>query len=139
MGRVNTPVLTVEQHKALSEGFREGKSHCFRMRCRSILLKSEGRTSKEVASVTDMCEMSVNNWLSRYKREGISGLQTQSGRGRKPVINESEDKEAILSAIKANRQRMRTGKAQWEAESGKKVCDNTFKAFLKSLADDINV
>jgi transposase len=68
-----------------------------------------------------LCEMSVNNWLSRYKREGISGLQTKSGRGRQPVINEREDKEAILSAIKANRQRMRTGKAQWEAESGKKV------------------
>jgi transposase len=132
-------VLTVEQHKALSEGFREGKSHCFRMRCRCILLKSEGRTSKDVAAITDMCEMNVNNRLARYRREGIGGLQTQSGRGRKSVISESEDKAAILSAIKANRQRMRTAKAQWEAESGKKVCANTFKAFLKSLADDTNV
>jgi transposase len=130
MGRVNTPALTVEQHQALSEGFREGKSHCFRMRCQCILLKSEGCTSKEVAFVTDMCEMSVNYWLSRYKREGISGLQTKSGRGRKPIINESEDKESILSAIKANRQRMRMAKVQWEAESGKKVCANTFKVFF---------
>jgi hypothetical protein len=72
-------------------------------------------------------------------RDGIVGLQTKSGRGRKPVINEIEDKAAILSAIKSNRQRIRTGKAQWEAESGKKVCVNTFKSFLKSLADDINV
>ena len=109
------------------------------MRCRSILLKSEGRTSKEVAAMTEMCEMSVNNWLARYRQDGISGLQTKAGRGRKPVISEKEDKEAILSAIKANRQRMRTAKAEWEAASGKKVCANTFKAFLKSLADDINV
>jgi transposase len=139
MGRVNTPVLTIEQHKALSQGFREGKSHCFRMRCLCILLKSEGRRSKDVATITDMCEMSVNNWLARYVREGIGGLQTKSGRGRKPIISEREDKEAILAAIKANRQRMRTAKAQWEAESGKKVCANTFKDFLKSLVDGINV
>jgi transposase len=109
------------------------------MRCGCIPLKSEGHTSKEVASVTDMCEMSVKNRLARYVREGIGGLRAKSGRGRNPVINESEDKAAILSAIKANRQRMRTAKAEWEAASGKKVCADTFKAFLKSLADDINI
>ncbi|MDR2149116.1 MAG: hypothetical protein LBE91_21970 [Tannerella sp.] len=51
----------------------------------------------------------------------------------------SEDKEAILSAIKSNRQRMRTAKAQRKAQSGKKVCDTAFKAFLKTPAEDINV
>jgi hypothetical protein len=34
---------------------------------------------------------------------------------------------------------MQTAKAEWEQQSGKKVCINTFKRFLKSLADDINV
>jgi transposase len=85
-----------------------------------------------------MCAISVNNWVSRYNRDGIAGLQTQSGRGRKPILSQVEDKAGILSAIKANRQRMRTAKAQWEAESGKKVCDTTFKAFLFFFSDDIN-
>lgn len=138
MGRVNTPILTTEQRNELELGLKEGKSHSFRMRCQSVLLKSEGRTSKEVGSITGMCHVSVNSWLNRYKSEGISGLSTKPGRGRKAVLNREEDKESILEAIKSNRQRMRTAKAEWESKSGKSVSDSTFKAFLKSLADDIN-
>lgn len=138
MGRVNTPLLTSLERKELERGLKEGKSHSFRMRCQSILLKSEGRTSKETGSITGMCHISVNSWLKRYKLFGISGLCTKSGRGRKPILNRKEDTSSILEAIKANRQRMRTAKAEWEAKSGKRVSDSTFKAFLKSLADDIN-
>ena len=138
MGRVNTPVLTLEQRQALESGLKEGKSHCFRMRCHSILLKSEGRTSKEVGAITRMSNVSVNSWVNRYKTAGIFGLYTQPGRGRKAILSVCEDKESILSSIKANRQRMRTAKSEWEAKSGKSVSDSTFKAFLKSLVDDIN-
>ena len=138
MGRINTPIITISRRQELEEWLRQGPSHCIRMRCHSILLKSEGRKSKEFSLITGMCAVSINNWIKRYNEEGLTGLQTKSGRGRKPVISHAEDSEAILSAIKSNRQRMRTAKAQWEAESGKKVCDSTFKAFLKSLADDIN-
>jgi transposase len=138
MGRVNTPILAREQYQALESGLKQGKSHCFRMRCQSILLKSESRTSKEVGEITGMSNVSVNNWVRRYKSEGISGLYTQPGRGRKAILSVLEDKESILSSIKDNRQRMRTAKAEWEAKSGKSVSESTFKAFLKSLADDIN-
>jgi transposase len=108
------------------------------MRCQSILLKSEGRSSAEVGSITGMCGLSVNNWLKRYKTNGILDLYTQPGRGRKRIITVSEDKESVLQAIQANRQRMRTAKAEWESRRGKSVSDSTFKNFLKSLADDIN-
>jgi len=138
MGRVNTPVLTSLQRTELESGLKTGISHCFRMRCQSILLKSEGRPSKEVGSITGMSHISVNSWVKRYKSEGISGLSTKPGRGRKPIINPEADKADILEYIKANRQRMRTAKAEWESKSGKSVSDSTFKAFLKSLADDIN-
>jgi len=76
--------------------------------------------------------------VKRYKAEGLSGLSTKPGRGRKSII-EDVDKDAVLSAIKANRQRMQTAKAEWEQQSGKKICNNTFKRFFKSLADDISV
>ena len=148
MGRVNTPSLTLRQRRELELGVKTGKSHCFRMRCQSILLKSEGRTSKDVGSITGMCNVSVDTWVKRYKSNGLEELVTKQGRGRKPIIADS-DKESILSAIKANRQRMQTAKAnrqrmqtakaEWEQQSGKKVCTNTFKRFLKSLADDISV
>jgi len=138
MGRVNTPSLTPSERSELELGLRDGKSHCFRMRCQSILLKSEGRTSKDVGSITGMCNVSVDTWVKRYMSEGLQGLITKSGRGRKSIIEDS-DKASVLSAIKANRQRMQTAKAEWEQQSGKKVCTNTFKRFLKSLADGISV
>lgn len=138
MGRVNTPTLTESQRTELALGLKESKSHSFRMRCQSILLKSEGRSSADVGSITGMCGLSVNNWLKRYKAEGMLGLYTKSGRGRKRIITVEEDKESVLEAIRVNRQRMRTAKAEWEATSGKSVSESTFKAFLKSLADDIN-
>ena len=86
MGRVNTPILTQSQRQALESGLKEGKRHCFRMRCQSILLKSEGRTSKEVGAITGMSNVSVNSWVKRYKTEGLSGLYTQAGRGRKAIL-----------------------------------------------------
>ena len=109
MGRVNTPVVTLTQRQELEEGLRQDSSHCFRMRCQSILLKSEDRTSKEEASqIIGLCAVSIDNWVKRYSEEGIAGLQTKSGRGRKPLISPTEYRAAILSAIKSNRQRMRT-------------------------------
>ena len=138
MGRVNTPILTTEQRQELEHGVKHGSKHCFRRRCQSVLLKAEGRNSKDVGAITGMRDVSVNSWVKRYNSEGISGLQTKPGRGRKAIISEVEDKPAILAAIKGNRQRMRTAKAEWELQSGKKVCDTTFKAFLKTLAENIS-
>jgi transposase len=46
-----------------------------------VLLKSEKRTSVEVADLLGCCEMVVNNWLARYEEEGIEGLTTRAGVG----------------------------------------------------------
>ena len=129
MGRVNTPVLTSLQRKELDTVLKTGISSSFRMRYQIILLKSAGRPSKAVGSITGMSHISVNSWVKRYKLDGISGLLTKPGRGRKPIITPETDQVAILAAIKANRQRMRTAKAEWESKSGKSVSDSTFKAF----------
>lgn len=80
----------------------------------------------------------MNSWLIRYEQEGINGLKTRAGRGRKSLINKDLDKEKVLAAIQRHRQRMRTASAEWEAQSGKSVCDSTFRTFLKSLAEDIS-
>jgi hypothetical protein len=120
MGRVNTPALTSEQRIELELGFRDGQSHCFRMRCQSILLKSDGRTSKDVGSIVGMRNVSVDHWVKRYREEGFSGLFTRPGRGRKPIMQPTD---------KANRQRLQTAKAEWEQVSGRRVSTNTFNFF----------
>lgn len=138
MSRVNTPLLSEATKSALEEGARTGRTPCFRTRCEVILLKAMGLTSEEVAKFTAMTYVSVNAWTKRYKEEGIDGLKTKPGRGRKAVLDVVVDKESVLQAIKANRQRIETAKAEWEQEANKSVSLSTFKTFLKVLTDDIS-
>ena len=136
MGRVNTPILSEGQRTELENGFKTGKSHAYRMRRQCILLKADNRKSKDVGKIVGMCHVSVNSWLYRYISEGIAGLITKEGRGRKPKIDKIADKSSILEVVKANRQRLQTAKAEWESENSKSVSRDTFRRFLKALADD---
>ena len=137
MGRVNTPKLSESGREALEKGYRSGKTHAFRQRCQLVLLKSEGRKSEDVALIVKMCEVSVNSWTNRYNGEGILGLMTRPGRGRKPVLNKERDESSILEAVKSNRQRVDMAKAEWEATNAdKSVSRDTFRRFLKALAGD---
>lgn len=141
MGRVNTPAVGEQERAALENGLRTGKSHAFRMRCQAILLKSEGRKSKDVATIVGMCHVSVNSWLKRYKDAGMTGLVTKPGRGRKPLLDKQADGQAVMEAVKANRSRIAMAKAEWEAkrrEASKPVGRQAFTSFLKALGQDIN-
>ena len=137
MGRVNTPQLSTSERLALEAGLKSGNSHCFRNRCQVILLKADGRKSKDVGTITAMSHISVNSWVKRFKSEGITGLHNKSGQGRKPLLG-IEDKQDILCAIKSHRQRLQTAKAQWEASKGKQVSHSTFRRFLKVLTENIS-
>ena len=46
MGKIKSIILTDSERLSLEAGFRNGSSHCFRMRCRAVLLKSTGLSSK---------------------------------------------------------------------------------------------
>ena len=88
MGKVKSIRLTDSERLSLEAGFRNGSSHCFRMRCRAVLLKSAGFSSKAIGLQTEMSHVSVNFWVKRFLAEGINGLQTRPGRGRKPTERE---------------------------------------------------
>ena len=94
MAKIKVIQLTDQQRLQLDEGFRQGKSHAYRMRCRAVLLKSAGLTSEQVGFQTEMSHISVNSWVKRFEAEGIKGLETRPGRGRKPIMD-SSDEEAV--------------------------------------------
>ena len=83
-------------------------SHCFRMRCRAVLLKSSGLSSNQIGLQTEMSHVSVNFWVKRFMQEGISGLQTRPGRGRKPIMD-CTDEEVVRKVREA-----------WQKATGKK-------------------
>ena len=123
---------------AIGRCFRQGKSHAYRMRCRTVLLKSTGLTSEQVGEQTDMTHISVNSWVKRFETEGIKGLETRPGRGRKPIMDCS-DEEAVRKAIENDRQSVMKAKEAWQQASGKEASESTFRAFLSTLARDIDV
>lgn len=138
MPLIKSPALTPEQRTALETAHRDGESAAFRKRCQMILLKSQGRTSVEVAGIVGCCEMSVNNWVTRYQEQGLDGLRTRPGRGRKAILNTDTDLGAVRAAVRSNRQRVHLAKADLEEALGKRFCDKTLVRFLKKTVLAIN-
>jgi transposase len=136
MGKIRIIDLTFEQNKALQEAYQRGKTHAFRKRCQLILLKSEGRTSKEVSQIIKMNEISINNWVDRYELEGITGLMTKPGRGRKKVLDQAQDAAKVRQAVQKERQRLTQAKVILEKELNKQFSLKTLKRFLKNLTAD---
>ncbi len=117
--------MTSEQYTALDHGFRNGTSHCFRMRCRAVLLKGKGLSSAKAGEQSGMSFVSVNAWVKRFLAEGIEGLQTHLGRGRKPIM-ECSDEQAVRLAIEHDRQSVSKAKAAWQQVAGKRYDIQTF-------------
>ena len=130
MGKTKVIELTAEQREELENGYRNGQTHSFRQRCQMILLKSEERTSVEVVGILGSCEMTVNNWLQRYEAEGIEGLRTRPGRGRKAIL-QAVDLERVKAAVKQSRQKISVARAELEASLGKEFSHSSLKRFLK--------
>ena len=129
MAKIKVIQLTDQQRLQLEEGFRQGKSHAYRMRCRAVLLKSAGLTSEQVGFQTEMSHISVNSWVKRFEAEGIKGLETRPGRGRKPIMD-SSDEEAVRIAIENDRQSVKKAKEAWQQASGKEASESTFRSFF---------
>ena len=138
MGKVTQIDLTEKERQALEKGYRNGKKHGYRKRCHLILLKSEGRSSEQVAAVLGICEIAVNNWVKRYLAEGIQGLETRKGRGRKPVLEKAVDFERVREAVKQNRQRIALAREELQTSLGKQFSTMTLKRFLKKTVAATN-
>lgn len=138
MGKIKSVELSRTQRVALEKGYRAGESHAFRLRCQMILLKSERRTAIEIANLLGCCEVVVNNWLKRFEAEGIEGLRTKPGRGRKPILDTEKDLQRVKAAVKANRQRISLAKAELEAVMGKSFSQKTLERYIKNMVLAIN-
>ncbi|MDQ3635033.1 MAG: helix-turn-helix domain-containing protein [Acidobacteriota bacterium] len=130
MGKIKVIELTKKQCEALENGYRHGTTHSFRQRCQMVLLKSEKRTSSEVVAILGGCEMTVNNWLNRYVAEGIKGLQTKPGRGRKAIL-QATDLEQVKEAVKRSRQKISVARVELEETLGKEFSNSSLKRYLK--------
>ena len=80
---------TEQQLQRLAE--REARSDRAK-RLRTVLLAKQSFTAPEIATCTGFSRRSVQKWVERYNREGLSGLDTPPGRGRKPPLSPEQAK-----------------------------------------------
>lgn len=138
MGKIRTIELSDEQRTELEKGYKKGKTHSYRIRCQMILLKSEKRTSLEISEVLGCCEVVVNTWLDRYESEGIKGLETRAGRGRKPILSTQNPVhlEKVKSEIRKHPQSVKTVVAKLEEDLDLQMHPDTLKRYLKKMVTD---
>jgi len=134
MSRLIILTLSDDERAALEKGFRHGTSHAFRTRCRMILLKADRLPSRQIAPLVDCGMMAVNGWVRRYQAEGIDGLRTRPGRGRKAVLDDQADLDRVRAAVQGHRQKISLARAELEAGLGKEFSDVTLRRFLKNIA-----
>lgn len=134
MSRLIIVTLTDEERIALERGSRHGTSHAFRTRCQMILRKADRLPSAQVAEQIGCCMIAVNGWVRRYQAEGIEGLKTKQGRGRKAILDDQVDLAQVRTAVQNHRQKISLAKAELEASLGKEFSTTTLKRFLKNIA-----
>lgn len=128
--------LSEEQKQALEEGHKMGKSHRFRTRCQAILLSHQGYSVQELARLFKVSDLSIYNWMDRFKDGGVQALLTQPGKGRKALLKLENQRhvELVESAIDKQNQRVKLAKEQVEKQLGYSLSESTLKRFLKKVA-----
>jgi transposase len=122
-------ILSEKGRKLLERRYKGSDNHCFRQRCKMVLLKAEGYTSKQVATILDTNEITVHNWLKRYAAQGLEGLKTSAGQGRKPILEQAHLPAAVRAAVAQERQRLSQAQKVIEDTVGKKMSQQTLTRF----------
>jgi len=121
--------LTRKQREELYQLMKTGNEQV-RRRAHSTLLSARGYSVDEIADIYEVDRDTVSIWLDNWEDQGIVGLQDQAGRGRKPILNEQEQREAIKIVEKDPRS-SKHALAKIEAKTGKKISADTLKEVLK--------
>ena len=74
----------------LEEKYRKEKDPVVKERLLAVLLLYDGKNIYEVAEILRKCERTIKEWLSRWNKERYEGLFPRKGRGRKPLLPDSE-------------------------------------------------
>jgi transposase len=129
--------LSSDAKQRLEHCYRSNDSSAVRQRAQIILLKAKGRVAEDVAEIIGCSPATVHSWVARYLTDGIDGLDTRPGRGRKSIFQTEQDRDKLLGYIGEHRQSLARVKAAYEAAGGKQASESTLRNFLKVLGTAI--
>ncbi|HEV7669096.1 MAG TPA: IS630 family transposase [Thermoanaerobaculia bacterium] len=114
--RVAPEILLSPEESQQLEKFARGRSTPARLvqRAQIVLLASEGKENREIASELGIVRHTVGRWRSRYAQLGLAGIEKDSPRsGRLPTITE----EVIQEVVRKTTQETPSGATHWSTRS----------------------
>lgn len=132
--------LTEDQKSSLEKGYKTGKTHLYRTKCRCILLSWQGKSVPELEQMLEFSRHSIYKWFTAFEEQGLSGLKLKPGRGRKPklcVDNEQQVKQ-IKKALKKDAQNLDQLLDELKQVYQIQMSKRTLRRFLKALVTDGN-
>jgi transposase len=127
--------LNQEEILTLQEGHKNHPCYQVRNRCQCLLLSHQGKEVKELATIFSVIPLTVYSWFYRWEEKGLVGLFNEKGRGRKPILLQTES-EKIKSKVQANAQQLKVARRELKAELNKEFSHKTLKRYLKKLVAD---
>src|SRR5258706_6899037 len=121
--------LSEEQRKELCELMKMSNEQV-RRRAHAVLLSSRRYSVDRIADIYEVDRDTVSNWLDRWVGDGTKGLHDQEGCGRKPTLNQKEQKQAI-KIVEQDPRSSKRSLTKIEQKTGKKISCETLKRILK--------
>ena len=130
--------LTEEQKSSLEKGYKTGKTHLFRTKCRCILLSSQGKSVPELEQILEFSSHSIYKWFTLWETQGLLGLKLKPGRGRKPKlsVDNIQQVKQVKKALKKDAQKLDQLLDELEQVHQIHMSKRTLQRFLKSLVTD---
>lgn len=116
--------------KELEKIVKNGTSLQIRQRAHAILLSNDGITVKELCKIFNKSTRTIYRWFDRFKEEQIENLADESGRGRKPALDDN-DVQKVRKLIESNSLKETCIILNKEPNRVKKVSLQILKRYLK--------
>jgi len=132
--------LTSQEVDSLEQGFQNGKTHDYRMRCQCILMSFKGKSVPELCEHFGKNHNTIYQWFNRWESEGISGLSIRTGRGRKRKLDftNSDHIKLVKESLKQENRTVKHLQKDLEVALGFEISKSSLRRFLKKLVTDTN-
>jgi transposase len=130
-----TRQVTSENERLLQRIYRQSRHHAVRQRAHCILLRHQGKSAIELATIFSVTHKTIYNWFDSWETRSMAGLYDLAGRGRKPTFSDDQ-KEQIYQWAQKQPQQVKSvlGKIQehWGVTVSPKTVTRVLKEFQMS-------
>lgn len=122
--------LAPETQQLLNTIEQKSKYYQVRHRAKSILLSYQGYKINHIMLILNVSRNTIYNWLNNWEKDGLNGLYSLKGRGRKSTLNEQQEFQ-VKEWIKSHPKTLKIVQEKIEHEWQIKISKDTIKRLAK--------